>query len=103
MVSQKVVKMLYNFSRFVGPFGIQNLIILDSFKFTVPLLAGALARHTGQENTSHHWNLLQVPLQHINVTSCRYLYNRPLPPSPALGATKKNALVGVYYQWGYLM
>ena len=43
-----------NFARFVGQFGIQNPIILDSFKFSVPLAIGhtqlcCTALHTAVE------------------------------------------------------
>ena len=34
------IKMLQNFAHFVGQFWIQNHVILDSFKFSVPLDGG---------------------------------------------------------------
>ena len=41
-----------------------------------------------------HCHLLQVCLQHITFTSCRYLYNTSLPPSPAPGAVEKKPCTG---------
>ena len=71
-------------------------------------LAGALARHTGQEDKSHHitgtssrylYNTSMSSSRYLNNTSCRYLYNTSLPQ----GGKKHPALVGVYYRWGYLV
>ena len=73
-------------------------------------LAGALARQTSHEDTSHHWHflwviisthqchLLQVSIKHITVTSSRYIYSSSLSPPAGIFSTHHYHLLQVYLQ-----